>query len=554
MPGGFTNILKEYGIVLGFKANEDQYKQAMSILAKLEKGTNQVAGKIGMNFAKGSVIVLSAIGSIMAGTNAFMKSVAEADLQTEKFANRMWMTERNARGLQESLKALKMDMGDINDIAIHPELRERFFKLRADAAKYESSDVDVGLKKIREFQFEFTRTQILMSYAGRYIAYYLQMYLEKPMEQIRLKLKAFNDKGPESVQKWAKRIARFAAIVVRLGTTAIRFIGDIITAIDKLPPKAKAAALIIAGIGLIMAAPWLAVSAAILGVLLLLDDFYTWKRGGKSAFGKIWEELEELKESLTSDDGATVFLSNVNTSAGELLVTLQNIADVLGIIGHESIPVLQDGWDMLLDSVGGGLKDTIHFLNYLSDLIDKVARGEISPWEAIKQIGKDWKAQGDKKAEAIKQNMARQEAEKEGRPMVPMLNVSEGEEAERITTLNLLEKISGLTGKIERILPLMIPEKSVQVPFPGIQPIALPVMANGPQNQVYNTTTSTRNQKTYQVQQDNRVTQNMTFNVNGSNARSDARTISTYLRTAQNRAESSWANGRLSGLDKLDKN
>ncbi len=515
MPGNISDVLKEYGIVLGFRANEDQYRQAMRLLAKFEKGTNQVAGAIGKNFSKGLVGVISLFGSVTAGANAMMKSMADADLETEKFANRMWMTERNARGLQETLKALKMDMGDINDIAIHPELRERFFALRKDAAKYENGDVDAGMKKIREFQFEFTRTQLLMSYAGRYIAYYLQRYLAKPMDQIRLRLKSFNDNGLESVNKWAKRIAKFSEIVVRLGTAAIHAIADIITAIQKLPPAAKAAAAILVGIGLIMAAPWLAVSAAILGVLLLLDDFYTWKRGGKSAFGKLWEEVEKLKASLNDDEGATGFLSKTNTTAGELLVTLQNIADVLGIIGHESIPMLHDGWDMLLDSVGGGLQDTIHFLYYLSDLIDKVARGEISPWEAIKQIGHDWKAQGDAKAERQRQALAREQAEKEGRPLVPT-----------------------------------VPEKN-QMSFPSFQPITMPVMANSPQNQIYNTTTNTKNQKSIVVNEDNRTTMNNTFNVNSSSDRAAAQTIGYRLQTLRNREISSWPNGRIPNLDNL---
>ena len=111
-----------------------------------------------------------------------------------------------------------------------------------------------------------------------------------------------------------------------------------------------------------------------------------------------------------------------------------------------------------------------------------------------------------------------------------------------------------MLGTVEKLFPAFLFQQNQQPVFPGIQPITMPVMANGPQNQVYNTTTSTRDQKNIQVNEDNRMTMNNTFNVTGSNSNATARAIGYRLQTIRNREMSSWTNGRLSNLDKMDKN
>ena len=502
--------IQKYMVSLGFRTNDDQFQTAMRTLDRLEKGSQQVAGKIGKNFAKGSGVVLAAIGSIVIGANAFMKSIAEADLETEKFANRMWMTERNARSLQGALAAMKMDVGDINDIAINPELRDRFFKLRADANKYENAEIDVSMKKIRDFQFEFQRMQLTLSYAGRYIAYYLEQYLAKPMEQIRLKLKSFNDKGPEILAKWGDRIGRFVAVVVRLGTVAVRAVGDFIALLKKLPPEIQAAAAVAIAVGAVIAAPWLGVAAAILGVLLLLDDFYTWKEGGKSLFGDFWAKWDEFAKS----DESKKRLEELKGNLDEVAEACRNVWEFLKKV-----------WDLLSMEPEGWLGEILSLGNKLVELqtmliprtINAIAKGF---------KGEDYFSSGNE-------------------PYIPM--------RDRVPVDDKPSKGGGSTKLFPDTAlrtPGTMPVAPI-LPLLPAAPIQIPAMANSPQNQVYNSTTTNRTQKTVTINQDNRVEQNATYNVTGSDAQATARSIGLQnrLNLARARETSGWANGRLPNRD-----
>lgn len=293
-----ADVIKEYLVSLGFAVDEQQYRKATGFVNRFGSIAGGAMAKLNATVGKGTALWVSAIGSGTAALAALASKAADADRSTEKFARRMWMSEQNARSLNQALSAMGESMDSINDIAASPKLREQFFTLRADSAKYENADVDRALEKIKDIQFEFSRLQVFIENASRYIAYYMTQYLAKPMERIRQFLKGFNDKGVEYANTWGKRIGKFAEVIVRLGETAIKTIKGVWDRLMELPTKVKVIAGIIAGIGLIMAAPWLGVAAAITAVLLLLDDYYTYQAGGDSALTDLWEQMEKLKEAV----------------------------------------------------------------------------------------------------------------------------------------------------------------------------------------------------------------------------------------------------------------
>lgn len=211
------NILKEFLVSLGFEVDDSQYQAASKKVKAFEEKAAKTVEAIGKNAEKGAKVTVAALGSMTAGIAAYVAGVTKADLETEKFARRMWMTEEDARSLQNTLSAMGESMDSIYDVAANPELWARFFQLRTDAAQLEGgAEIDEGLKKLRDVQFEFQRLNLLLSYLGRYIAYYLSKYLAGPLSQIQAKLKSINDNGRSVVEDWGAKAAKVFSWILRL--------------------------------------------------------------------------------------------------------------------------------------------------------------------------------------------------------------------------------------------------------------------------------------------------------------------------------------------------
>lgn len=369
------NTLKEYLISLGFGVDDKQYNQAMKKMKGFESSAGKVAGNIGKTMAKGAAVATAALVSVTAGVITYTDSVAKADMETEKFAKRMWMTEENARSLQYSLKAMGEGMDTIYDVAANPELRAKFLKLRADAAKLEGSpEINQGLQEIRDFQFEFQRFQLLLGYGGRTIAYYLSKYLAEPMAEIKAKLKGINDDGQNFIKVWGERIAKALSVVIKLFAAGVQGIGDFIAMIGRLPGEIKAAMLAIAAIGLVMLNPFTLVIMAIGAILLLLEDFYTWQRGGKSLFGDMWAGLSDFKFESKAFDSIINFVNSLKDLFGTLGEKWLELNETFKEkYGFTIVEGLINGLDWLVSKVVDGL-------TWIVDLVNQLLKGEMPTW------------------------------------------------------------------------------------------------------------------------------------------------------------------------------
>ena len=334
--------LKEYLVSLGFSVDDKTYNQAMGKMKVFEAAAGKMAGNVGKSVAKGSAIAVAALATVTVGVTKYVNSVADADMATEKFARRMWMTETNARSLQNVLSAMGESMDSIYDVAANPELRGSFFTLRADAAKLEGGpEIDEAMVKIRNVQLEIQRLKLLLSYASRYIAYYLTQYLAVPMEQFRQMLKSINEDGQSLIKVWGDKVAKVLSWIARLFAAGAQAGMSLIQMIQRLPYEVKVAMLAIAALGAIMLNPFTAIILAIGAILLLLDDFYTWQRGGESMFGDMWQKLtdsiDEFKAKFAGQDFESPALDT-------MLWILEKIEKKIGIISG--------AWDALKANFG----------------------------------------------------------------------------------------------------------------------------------------------------------------------------------------------------------
>ena len=378
--------LKEYLVSLGFSVDDKTYNAAMGKMKAYEKVAGKMAGNVGKSIAKGSAVAVAALTTVTIGVTKYMDSVADADMATEKFARRIWMTETNARSLQNVLGAMGESMDSLYDVAANAELRGSFFQLRADAAKLEGGpEIEEAMVKIRNVQFEIQRLKLLLSYASRYIAYYLTQYLAVPMEQFRQALKAINDNGENIVKVWGDKVAKVLSWIVRLFAAGAQAGMSLIQMIQRLPYEVKVAMLAIAAMGAIMLNPFTAIILAIGAILLLLDDFYTWQRGGESMFGDMWQQLSEFQEKLAN----TTFESQ---ALNDLIKLLDEIKEKFGTLSGEC-DKLVDGFSLKdidgitiiqavlagIDAATFGIRETIKstvaifdwMLDKAGDLFDK---------------------------------------------------------------------------------------------------------------------------------------------------------------------------------------
>ena len=369
------NILKEFLVSLGFEVDDSQYQAASKKVKAFEEKAAKTVEAIGKNAEKGAKVTVAALGSMTAGIAAYVAGVTKADLETEKFARRMWMTEEDARSLQNTLSAMGESMDSIYDVAANPELWARFFQLRTDAAQLEGgAEIDEGLKKLRDVQFEFQRLNLLLSYLGRYIAYYLSKYLAGPLSQIQAKLKSINDNGRSVVEDWGAKAAKVFSWILRLVLAGVEGAGDFLGMIERLPPEMQLAMAAIAALGFAALNPFTLMIAAIGAVLLLLDDFYTWKRGGKSLLGDTWSQLDQLDFGSKSFQSIQRLLGNIGNLFDTLGEKWKNLNET--VKEKTGFTILENallGVDTVVCTIADGLA-------FIVELLDKILKDEPPQW------------------------------------------------------------------------------------------------------------------------------------------------------------------------------
>jgi hypothetical protein len=386
------DVIKDYLVGIGFKVDMGSYGQVSRVMGDAEKVVSKFAGSTVTQFATAGAAVTS-FGAIAAiGIGKFLGGLAKSDLEVQKFARRLWTTEENARSLKYTLGI----MGEsLEDIAINPELRNQFFQLRGQAKAMQAPDeLQSQLKYIRSIQFEFRRMKLEATYAMQWIGYYIYKYLEKPITQIKLSLKAFNDDITKSMPNWTKNIAQVASWFGRLGLTIARLGIDFFKLMDKIPDEIKKISAALLSMGLLLKAnPITLIILGITALLLLLEDFYTYLDGGESQFEGLWKWVDKFYKQLEEtglieeySDTISELFTNISDLSKEILNLLDNMAKLAGSTDFET--AFNDGLintlkavNELVQGISEGLK-TITLL--LSGDFEKAFGGVVQSGDSLR--------------------------------------------------------------------------------------------------------------------------------------------------------------------------
>lgn len=215
--------IKDYLVSLNLKVNNSQFSEFTGKLKELDNMTASITSKTAKGVASATVIVVGFLASVTGGVAAFLDGLAQSDIETEKFAKRMWMTEEAARELEIVLNAMGEDFSSLEDIAANEELRGYFFRLKNEAKELlPPKELQDKLRGIREIRFEFMRFRQLVSYAAQWVGYYLTEYLDKPLGKTKLTLRDLNNfLKDNNMHETAKKIAKGLALIVRVSANLI---------------------------------------------------------------------------------------------------------------------------------------------------------------------------------------------------------------------------------------------------------------------------------------------------------------------------------------------
>jgi hypothetical protein len=298
------NVMKEYLVSLGFNVDRNKLSDALDVVKLGEGKISSLVSKMSTSLGKGTVGIVTMIASAVVAVGKFTTSVAEADIATQNAANSMWMNVDAYRVTQNAVESLGYSMNELSTIARNPELTNRFSEL-VELGKQTAApkELDSMLKKVRDVTFEFDKMQVIAKNGIRQIVYYFLKYLGVDLDNMQNKLASVNKFLQENLPKIAAAIAKVLYYIYRVGkaigyviSLGAKLIGGIYNFMKKFPSTFKVFIGIISAILLAINPVLTIILAGLSAIILLIDDYMTWQRGGKSYFGDSWKKVEDFIE------------------------------------------------------------------------------------------------------------------------------------------------------------------------------------------------------------------------------------------------------------------
>lgn len=309
------NVIKEYLVSLGFSLDSNSLTRALDSINLSEGRLSSVTSKFTSSLAKGVTAILTFVSAAVVGVGKLVTSVADADMVAQNAANAMYMNAGAYTLMEDAVTSLGYSMNELNTIARNPELTNRFAELvelgKNTAAPQKLSSL---LKQVRDVTFEFDKMQVIMRNGIRQIVYYFLKYLGGDLGDMQQSLANFNKKLQENLPKIANAIAKVLYIIYRVGkaiyyviSTVGKFILSIFSFMRKFPNTFKVFIGTIAAILLVLNPILTLILVGISAIILLIDDYMTWKRGGNSLLGDKWSGFDSF---ITKANEVATFIFN----------------------------------------------------------------------------------------------------------------------------------------------------------------------------------------------------------------------------------------------------
>ena len=335
------NIIREYLVNIktavdhksaqdAIKNIDENMKKVDSVVKKTQKVMEGFAGSTTIKMGVAATAFVAFSAAVTASMGKVVSDVARADMEIQKLSRRMFTSLPNAYSLRTSMEAMGLrDMEDLKDVALNPELRERFARLRGQSfAMMPGGDYQEQMKKARDIQFEFTRMKLEMTYGFQQIGYYFMKSMAGPINELLGFLRKTNDFIQKNLPNISKKVAGFFELFARNTAVTFKLMGGFFSILDKIPNVIKNIGVAAAGLFLVIKSGpigWLI--AGLQTLYLLLDDIFTYAAGGKSLFGKACEKVFDIKTNKSPIvEGTKNFFGN---TSGWVQENLSNTYDFI---------------------------------------------------------------------------------------------------------------------------------------------------------------------------------------------------------------------------------
>lgn len=365
--------MKEYLVKIGWDVDEQGFKKSIGIVNSLTRKLSGTALGVAASVVKGTGLVATALITVNKTLGNIIETTAELDIQTERLAREYWTTEQNARSFSTALEVLGHDMNDM--LYMTREEYEQFIELNRLGRTLEAPrELDDYLKKVRGLNFEISRLRMIFKYGTRWVTYWISQFTGNDVESFTKVLRNLGDYIIKNIQPITKAIAKFFEVFYRLGKAGIKILsvlGKVLIWVVDLLDSQIARAILVIGVltKVIMMSPLTMFISALVMLLLLIDDYMTWKRGGDSALD--WskfdetitglnEQLDILKENLAP---IKEFMDNIWDKYLSKLNPLEQLQKIVNFIAKD------------LEAISGALDD-------INRIIEQIKQGK-SIWEII---------------------------------------------------------------------------------------------------------------------------------------------------------------------------
>lgn len=394
--------LKEYLVKIGWDVDELGFDAANKKINDFRSAIVNGGSSMAASFTKAGLAIFDTIYTVVDSMWDLASATAVADLKVETFARRMWTTEQNARSLTTALDVLGMSYDEL--FFATPEQYNRFLQLNTLGKQLEApAELDETLQKIRDIQFEISKTKLIFQYATRWVMYYLGEYLGTDIDTVKEKLKSFNDMAMKYLPVVTQKIAYVLNVFYRLGKTVVEVLAAIgRTAVGSFGDIETSGLRTIAT----LAAAFMALKSGPVGmfllllgaILLLLEDFMVWQKGGKSLFDwtVVNEKLQDMGDKL-GDIPKKV--SDITQKVDELFGKIQAGQFIMAIVETflDTVETGLDGINVALDLLNG-LIDIL--LGNFEDLKNNPLLDDLKEFgSSFANIGGGWRQQTGQKVD-----------------------------------------------------------------------------------------------------------------------------------------------------------
>lgn len=305
-----TDIIREYLIKLGVDISAAEVSKMDNMLSKTDKAIT----KFFKNWNHHFIVFSRAYARFISKLVNFNLNIAQNDMYLQRWAKTLYLTADSARALDRTLSAMGLDMDDLRDVALNPELTKQYKELlRLSKSLTVGESFDYAARKFREISFEIQRIKVVFDYFKEKIVAYTWRFMESTAgKNLAGILRAFSssegirllDKAAQVLGNFMGRFISGATRLLELGGVIYKeLIAPLIEFFKNLGPIGNLITTLFSDIGIaILGGPFGRVLVAIQWLVDIIDDYLVYKAGGESALPGLWQHLDEQEGDVTQEE------------------------------------------------------------------------------------------------------------------------------------------------------------------------------------------------------------------------------------------------------------